>query len=358
MWTGADDEQSLRSLRTALECGCTFIDTALAYGEGHSERLVGRALGSWNGVVTVATKVPPKNRLWPARRHMPVEQVFPGDYVIASAETSAANLGRPIDLLQFHVWHDGWLRQKAWQDTERALSRLLAAGTIRAFGVSVNDHQPDSANEAVQRLDLLSSVQVIYNIWDQRAAERLFPLCRARQVAVIARVPFDEGGLTGKVTSATTFPPGDWRSKYFTPPRLAELDRRMAKLAPVLLREATTLPEGALRFCLSHPDVSTVIPGMRTPEHARANCAAANLPSLSPALLAELEAHAWPRDWYPSSAGARRQIDLRLPAAVVLIVLWVVLAFVVPLGAGWVHVLFALGMTLLVRRVVAGPGRW
>jgi aryl-alcohol dehydrogenase-like predicted oxidoreductase len=301
MWSGADDEQSLQALRAALESGCTFIDTALAYGEGHSERLIGRALDAWKSPVTVATKVPPMNRLWPARRGVGVEHAFPAGYLVRSAETSAANLGRPVDLLQLHVWRDAWLGESAWREGERAISRLLGAGTIRAFGISVNDHQPDEGLEAVRRCDLVSGVQVIYNIWDQRPARALLPLCREKNVGVIARVPFDEGGLTGRVTRATTFPDGDFRNIYFTPRHRAQLEPRVKRLAPVLLREAGSLAEGALRFCLSHPDVSTVIPGMRTVEHARANCAVADGRALSPALLGELKQHAWPRNWYPGS---------------------------------------------------------
>lgn len=299
MWHGTDDAQSLQALRAALEAGCSFIDTALAYGEGHSERVIGRALGSWEGPVTVATKVPPQNRLWPARRGRSVTEAFPAEYVVRCAETSAANIGRPVDLLQFHVWLDAWLREPAWRETERALTRLLGAGTIRAFGISVNDHQPDEVLEAVRHCDLLSGVQVIYNVWDQRPAARLLPLCRKKNIGVIARVPFDEGGLTGKVTRATTFPPGDFRNIYFTPRHRAQLERRVERLEPVLRREAGTMAEGALRFCLSHPAVSTVIPGMRTVDHVRANCAVADGRALSPALLAELTAHAWPRNWYP-----------------------------------------------------------
>ena len=302
MWAGSDDEASLQALGEALAHGCTFIDTALSYGQGHSERLFGRALAARDDAATVATKVPPRNRLWPARAGIPLRDVFPADHVERCAAESVANLGRPVDLLQLHVWRDDFLHDPDWPVTERAISRLLGAGTVRAFGISINDHEPDSALEAVSHLDLVSSVQVIYNIWDQRPAERLFPACRRRNVAVIARVPLDEGGLTGKITALTPPPAGDWRTRYFTPPRIVELERRVRQLEPVVRREASTLAEGALRFCLSHQDVSVVIPGMRTPAHARANCAVADGRLLSPALLAELRGHAWPRNWYPSSA--------------------------------------------------------
>lgn len=310
MWV-SDDDESLQALDAALEAGCTFIDTALAYGEGHSEQLVGRALARQQAAVTVATKVPPKNRLWPASG--PLREVFPADHVERSAAASAEHLQRPVDLLQLHVWRDGFLDDPAWPDTERAIARLLDAGVVRAFGISITEHDPDSALEAVRQLDLLSAVQVIYNVFDQQPAGRLLPLCRDRNVAVIARVPLDEGGLTGTIGPATRFADGDWRFRYFTPRRLAELERRLAPLRPLLLQEASSMAEGALRFCLSHPDVSVVIPGMRTAGHARANCAVADGRRLSAPLLEALRSHAWPRNWYrPEPPGVAERLLRRV----------------------------------------------
>ena len=168
----------------------------------------------------------------------------------------------------------------------------------RHVGISINDHDPESALEAVRQVDLFSVAQVIYNIFDRTPEERLFPACVERNVGVIARVPFDEGGLTGAIAPGVTFPPDDWRRRYFRGDRPAQVAERVARLRPVLLREADTLAEGALRFCLSHATVSTVIPGMRTPAHAAANCAVADGRRLTPGLLAELKAHAWPRNFY------------------------------------------------------------
>lgn len=298
MWQGSDDDRSLTALAAALDAGCTFIDSALAYGDGHSERLVGQVVRGRAGRVAVASKIPPKNKLWPARPGVRLADAFPADYVERCANVSAENLGRALDLLQFHVWRDDWLGESDWRAVERTLGRLITSGVVRHVGISINDHEPDTALEAVRRVDLFSVVQVIYNLFDRAPEERLFPACLERNVGVIARVPFDEGGLTGAIAPGATFPPGDWRLRYFRDDRPAQVAEHVARLRPVLLREAETLTEGALRFCLSHPAVSTVIPGMRTPEHAKANCAVSDGRPLSPALLADLTAHAWPRNFY------------------------------------------------------------
>jgi aryl-alcohol dehydrogenase-like predicted oxidoreductase len=298
MWQGSDDETSLAALGAALDAGCTFVDSALAYGDGHSERLVGRMVRGRPEPVALATKVPPQNQQWPARAGVPLADVFPAGYVERCATTSAENLGRVVDVLQFHVWRDEWLGEPEWRAVERTLGRLVAAGVLRHVGISINDHEPASALEAVRQLDLVSVVQVIYNVFDRTPEEELFAACLERHVGVIARVPFDEGGLTGAIVPGVTFPPADWRQRYFRGDRPAQVAERVARLRPVLLREAATLAEGALRFCLSHPAVSTVIPGMRTPAHARANCAVSDGRPLSAGLLAELTAHAWPRNFY------------------------------------------------------------
>jgi aryl-alcohol dehydrogenase-like predicted oxidoreductase len=298
MWQGGEDEAALAALAAAVDAGCTFIDTALAYGDGHSERLVAKALAGRKEPPAVATKIPPKNQVWPAKPGTPLAAAFPAEWVKTCAERSADNLGRTVDLLQFHVWRDEWLKAPEWRLVEKTLHQLVAAGALRHVGISINDHDPASALEAVRHVDLISVVQVIYNIFDRSPEAELFPACRERQVGVIARVPLDEGGLTGKIVPGVTFPPEDWRLGYFRGDRSAQVAARVAKLQPVLLKESKTLVEGALRFCLSHPDVSTVIPGMRTPEHARANCAVSDGRALSPALLKELTAHEWARNFY------------------------------------------------------------
>lgn len=298
MWQGSDDDAALAALDAAFDLGVTFVDTAFAYGDGHSERLVGRAVASRREPIVVATKVAPANRVWPAPAGIPLASVFAADYVRRSAETSARNLGRPVDLLQLHVWRDEWLLEDEWKRVERVLSSLVAAGTVRHVGISNTEHDPLSALEAVRHCDLIESLQVIYNIFDQSPQRSLLPACLERNVGVIARVPFDEGGLTGAIRPGVTFPSGDWRHRYFRDGRPAEVERHVNRLRPVLLEEASTLAEGALRFCLSHDAVHTVIAGMRTAEHARQNAAASDGRRLTPGLLAELKHHSWERNYY------------------------------------------------------------
>jgi aryl-alcohol dehydrogenase-like predicted oxidoreductase len=298
MWQGGDDAAALAALADAFALGVTFVDTALAYGDGHSEQLVARALAGRAEAIVVATKLPPANRIWPAPPGTTLAAAFPASHVTRSAETSAANLERPIDLLQFHVWRDEWLREDEWKRVERALAALLAAGTVRHVGISINDHDPDNGLEAVRHCDLITCVQVIYNIFDQSPERNLFPACRDRNVGVIVRVPLDEGGLTGVVRPGVEFPPGDWRNRYFGGDRAAEVARRVARLEPVLRREASGLVDGALRFCLSHEAVSSVIVGMRTAGHARENCAVSDGRTLTPDLLTALKEHRWERNFY------------------------------------------------------------
>lgn len=297
-WIGADDAESLRALHRAVELGVNFIDTALGYGYGHSEELVGRVVSERRGEVYVATKVPPKNRIWPAARGVPVSECFPADHIVACCEKSLRNLGMDrVDLLQLHTWQDEYLDQDGWRD---ALLGLKRSGKVRFLGVSVNDHDPTSAVSAVSS-GLFDSVQVIYNIFDQGPEEALLPLCAEHQVGVIVRVPLDEGGLTGTITPETTFPKGDFREEYFRGERKREVHARASALTELLGDEARTLPELALRFCLSHDAVSTVIPGMRRLTTVESNSTVSDGRRLSPALRDKLRAHAWARNFYATS---------------------------------------------------------
>ena len=295
MWGPSDDVEAIRAIHRALELGVNFIDTAMVYGEGHVETLVGQALAGRSGV-HVATKVPPKNREWPARHEVPVADAFPASWIIAHTEQSLRRLRvEAIDVQQLHVWSPRWLFERdGWWP---AVERLKRAGKIRAFGVSVNDHEPETGRELVGS-GLVASIQVIFNLFDQAPAESLLPACLAHNVAVIARVPFDEGGLTGQLTEQTLFSPDDWRAAYFRGDRLIDTVRRARALEAALRPEAATLAQGALKFCLSHPAVSTVIPGMRRVAHVEENCAASDGVLLSAALLEQLRAHAWPRNFY------------------------------------------------------------
>jgi aryl-alcohol dehydrogenase-like predicted oxidoreductase len=294
-WLGGTDDESLAALRRAIELGLNFIDTALAYGAGHSEQLVGQVVREAGRRIYVATKVPPKNQLWPARPGIGIEQVFPYDYILRSTERSLKHLGaETIDLLQLHVWNPEWIARDEWR---RALEELKTSGKVQAVGISINDHQPDSALEIIET-GLIDTVQVIYNVFDQSPERNLFPLAMARNIGVIARVPLDEGSLTGQINENTRFAPGDFRVGYFRGDRKKQVREHVESLLRDLGVEAASLPEIALRFCLSNPAVSTVIPGMRSLRNAEANCAVPDKGPLPAETLAVLRRHAWDRNFY------------------------------------------------------------
>jgi aryl-alcohol dehydrogenase-like predicted oxidoreductase len=291
-WSGSDDRESMASLELAAARGVNFFDTAQAYGEGHSEQLRAMLLKGNSGKRTfAATKVPPMNRQWPSLRGVPLADVFPRAYVRRYVDISRSNLGvDTIDLLQLHVWEDDWLDSGELAQTVAELKR---EGAIRAFGISQNRWEPWNGIRAV-RSGLVDAVQVIYNIFDQAPEDELFPACRQNQVAVIARVPFDEGSLTGGLTLKSTWPEGDWRGTYFVPENLKASVAHADTLKP-LLPAGASMAELALRFILSNPDVSAVIPGMRKLANVEANVAASEAGPLSPELIARLRAHRWDR---------------------------------------------------------------
>ena len=302
MWRGVDDGAGRDALREAVDRGITFFDTALAYGNGHSERLMGRALKAEiraNRVV-LATKVPPLNEEWPGRPGAPLADVFPARHLAASTEQSLNNLGvDALPLQQLHVWHDAWLTDPEWAASYGRIVRLKQEGKVLHWGISINDHAPESALRVLED-PIFETAQVIYNIYDRSPERALFELARTKPLGVIARVPFDEGALTGQVRSSTVFPAGDWREEYFSGDRRAEAGRRAQALERLLDDQVQTLPELALRFCLSSPHVSTVIPGMRRAAHVRQNVAAAEKGRLTPGMLSKVEAHAWEKNWYPA----------------------------------------------------------
>lgn len=291
-WTGSDDEESLRSLDRAIELGCNFFDTAWAYGEGHSERLLGATLKRHaKRRLYVATKIPPKNRTWPAKPSFPLDDVFPADHMREYTERSLQNLGvSTIDLQQLHVWTDAWANDARWQRSVRALKD---EGLVRTFGISINRWQPENALAALDT-GLIDSVQVVYNVFDQNPEDKLFPACERLNIGVIARVPFDEGSLTGTLTADSSWPEGDFRNLYFSAGNLRETLGRVDSLRGVI-PPGMTMPELALRHILEHPAVSTVIPGMRKLRHVEENLAASGREPLSPALMEELRQHRWVR---------------------------------------------------------------
>jgi len=292
-WSGSDDGESARSLDRAVELGCNFFDTAAAYGDGHSERLLGDLLRRYTDVkLVVASKVAPKNRQWPGRATSRADDVFPYDHVVDSTNATLRNLGvDTLDLQQLHVWDDTWASADGWR---RAVDDLKRSGKIRSFGISVNRWEPHNVLRALET-GLVDAVQVVYNVFDQSAEDVLFPTCERDGVAVIARVPFDEGSLTGTLRADSRWPDGDWRNTYFAPSHIAETLPRVERVQRDADSSGMSLPELALRFILAQPAVTTTIPGMRRREHVDANLAASNKPPLTPDVVARLRTHRWNR---------------------------------------------------------------
>jgi aryl-alcohol dehydrogenase-like predicted oxidoreductase len=295
VWEGAEDDESVRALHRAIDLGLNFIDTAAAYGNGHSERLVGQVLRERPERVYVATKVPPKNRVWPAAEGSRVEDVFPGEHIRRFTERSLHNLrAEAIDVQQLHVWRDEWLGEGDWLET---VEELKGEGKVRFFGVSINDHEPETALRAV-KTGAVDSVQVIYNVFDQSPADELLPACAELGVGVIVRVALDEGGLTGTITPETTFPDGDFRNHYFGGDRKREVQEHVEAICADLGISAEQLAETALRFVLSEPAVSTVIPGMRSVRNVERNMAIGDGGGLPAEQVEKLRRHRWVRNFY------------------------------------------------------------
>ncbi len=296
-WTGSEEAESMESLQRAVDLGCTFFDTAWGYGRGKSEEYLGRLVrDNRDRRLYVATKIPPKNFQWPSRRGFLLDDCFPPDHIREYAEKSLTNLGLPaIDLLQFHVWEDAWAADERWQ---RAMDDLKREGLIRAAGISVNRWEPENVVGALET-GQIDAVQVIYNIFDQAPHDVLLPLCRERNIGVIARVPFDEGTLTGTLTKDARWSEGDWRNTYFVPENLAASVDRAERLRP-LVPVGMTMPELALRWILEDDRIGTIIPGMRKAHHVEANIAVSDGRRLDPALVEQLKDHRWdrtPTEW-------------------------------------------------------------
>lgn len=297
-WTGSDDDESFASLQRAVELGCNFFDTAFVYGNGRSEGLLGKLVrANPDKKLYTATKTPPKNLQYPTLPEYSLEECYPADHIEEYLHKSLENAGLDsFDLLQIHTWNDDWADDDSWSNM---LDSLKRQGLIRACGISINRWEPWNGIKAVKS-GKIESVQVIYNIFDQNPEDKLFPACEEMDVAVIARVPFDEGTLTGTLTKDTTFPADDWRSHYFTPENLIPSVERANALKP-LVPEDSTLAEMALRFILSNQTVSTIIPGMRKLRNVEANIAASDKGKLDDDLLSELKSHRWVRKPAPWS---------------------------------------------------------
>jgi len=239
--------------------------------------------------------VPPKDYVWAQKPGARYNHVFPKKYVQESLDQSLKNLGRKsIHIHQFHTWLDDWASESEWLETAR---EMKSSGKAEFVGISIQNHQPANVLKALDT-GLIDTVQVIYNIFDQSPEDELFPYCQKNDIGVIVRVPFDEGSLTGNVTPTTKFPKGDFRNSYFSGGRKREAWKRVQAIVKDLGISLDELPAIALRFCLSHPAVSTVIPGMRSAKHVTANVAASDAGPLSEETLHKLRKHRWVRDYW------------------------------------------------------------
>ncbi len=291
-WTESDDLQSAKSLDLAVENGVTFFDTAWGYGEGHSEKLLGELVRRHpDRKLYTASKIPPMNFKWPAKPEYGYEESYPPEHILEYTEKTLKNLDlEQIDLMQFHTWDDGWASREEWQ---RAVEDLKSSGKVAAMGISMNRWEPENGIKALET-GFIDAVQVIYNIFDQAPEDVLFPICERLDIGVIARVPFDEGTLTGNITRETTFPDEDWRATYFVPENLIASADKADRLRPVV-PEGMTMAEMALRFILMNKTVGTVIPGMRKARNVLANTATSDGRGLSDELFSELREHRWDR---------------------------------------------------------------
>ncbi|MDP4255727.1 MAG: aldo/keto reductase, partial [Bacteroidota bacterium] len=269
-----------------------FFDTAWGYGAGRSEQILGALLRRHKDQrLYIATKIPPKNFIWPSRREFTLDDCFPPAHIREYTEKSLRNLGVDcIDLQQFHVWEDSWAGDDRWQ---RTVEDLKKEGKIRAAGISINRWEPENALQTLET-GMIDAVQVIYNLFDQAPEDRLFPLCQEKNIGIIARVPFDEGTLTGSFSLETRFPKEDWRSTYFVEENLRQSVAHADRLRP-LVPAGMTMAEMALRFILSNPLVHTTIPGMRKEKNVLANTAVSDGKGLGADLLAMLKDHRWDR---------------------------------------------------------------
>ncbi len=297
-WSGSSDEESLGSLQHAVDLGCNFFDTAWAYGEGRSEGLLGQLVrANPSKRLYTASKIPPKNGKWPSRREFTLDDCFPPEHIEEYVQRSLENAGlESFDLMQFHVWEDAWVEDDRWA---KKMDELRGPGLIKAVGISIHRWEPWNGVRTV-RSGRVDAVQVIYNIFDQEPEDELFPACAEKDVAVIARVPFDEGTLTGTLTKESTWPEGDWRNTYFVPSNLIPSVERADALKPIVAEAGISMPEAALRFILNNPTVSTIIPGMRKLSHVESNIKASDAGPLDDELLEELRFHRWerrPAEW-------------------------------------------------------------
>ncbi len=259
-WGRQSEEESVAALHRALDLGCRLIDTAQAYGNGRSEQVIARVFKERGERVPVATKVPPMDLNWETTPGVTkIRDKYPARYIVERCEVSLRNLQTDcLDIYQFHTWSPDWNEETEWYET---MLKLRDQGKIRAIGISVHDTRPDEANGAIAA-GHVDSVQLVYNILDQRPRTQVFPLARQHGVGILARVPLASGALSGRWTRETTFPRGDWRGSVFTGEALERTLRYVEDLR--FLEDAGgSMAEAAIRFAFSDPAVSSAIPGTR-----------------------------------------------------------------------------------------------
>lgn len=295
-WGEQKEEDSVKALHAALDQGCNFIDTAQGYGNGRSEEIIGKVLRERKEEVYVATKVPPVAGTWPPSPYDQVDGRYPEEHLRKSVEGSLKRLQTDcLDVLQLHTWTRAW---NARPEALEILGRLKREGKIRGVGISTPEQDQNSVIGPM-RAGLVDSIQVIYNIFEQEPAAELLPAALEHGVAIIVRVAFDEGSLTGKFTGATRFPEGDMRAHYFEGDRLERTVARVEAIRETLGEAEPDMAAAALKFALKPQAVSTVIPGMRNAGQAVRNCQVSGLPPLADSLERELRKHAWRRGfWY------------------------------------------------------------
>ncbi len=295
-WGPQSEKDSLDALHKAIDLGVNFIDTAAGYGDGKSERIIGQVLKEREEEIFVATKTPPLPGSWPPSPYSLAEERYPESYLRESVEERLRNLNTDsIDVLQLHTWTRAWNQNPKPLDI---LEKVQDEGKIKYIGISTPEHDQNSLIDLMRR-GYLDVVQVIYNIFEQEPAAEFLPAAQENNVGVIVRVAFDEGVLTGKYTSDSTFAEGDFRNNYFAGDRLERAVNRVEKIKADVADTGLTMPQLALKFALSHSGVSTVIPGIRNVYQAEANTADSELAPLSDDLLVKLRDHAWQRGfWY------------------------------------------------------------
>jgi len=283
-WGPQPETDSLAALQKALELGCRLIDTAPLYGNGRAEQLIAQAFQTYGSRVTTVTKISPLHYHWAPAPGTPISNIYPSEHIVAQVEESLSRLETDyLDCLLFQTWCPSWAREREWYET---MCLLQQQGKIRSFGISVSDHRADEANEII-KAGLVDIVEVGYSILDQRAADLLFPLALQHHVSVIVRTPLASGALTGTWHEGMKFHRRDWRRRVFRDEVLQQTLKRVAQIQscidPVL-----PLAQIALSFCLSHPAVTAVIPGLRSAEQAICNFAVLQQGPLQQDLLEEI----------------------------------------------------------------------